>query len=185
MAEDTGTTVASGAASGAAVGGWWGAVVGGGLALASSLLGESDRNDQMIQQAQQFGITKAGIEVTTAAKLDALISQAATGKETNILVKAEISKSQAKAEAQARVAAAQAGVSGASVNQVVNETEVNAINAEHIANKELTNSKNQLQIDFVDTVINAETQIGVQDTSTRDQTLTHTLAFARGFASGF
>jgi len=155
------------------------------LSFASSLLGESDKNDQMIQQAQDFGIRRAGIKSATEAKLTALISQAAQAKENKILANLTIDRAQAKAEAQARVNAAQAGVAGESVNQVINETEVNAANAKNITDRDLRNSKNQLKIDFVDTVINAETQTGVLDTSTRDQTLTHTLAFATGFASGF
>lgn len=153
--------------------------------LANSMMQEADVNDQMAQKATQFGVRRAGIDSAKSTRITSLITQASQAAQTAELNKININMSQAEAEAQARANAAAAGVSGDSVDQVINQTEVNAANAQHIVKTEERNAKNQLRADFVDTTVNSDIQSGSLDASTRDQTAKHALAFATGFANSF
>ena len=155
------------------------------LSMANANMATADANDQMEQKAADYGVRKAGIASATASRLDGIMSRAYAVEANAERAENLIEQDQAAAEAQARVNAAAAGVEGESVNQVIDETEVNAVKAKAAVKAETAEAQRQSRQDYVDTKVNADKSLGQLDTSTHNQTLRHTLAFAQGFMSGF
>ena len=153
----------------------------GALAAVGSMLNEADENEAMESRAAAFGVRKAGIDAATKSTIEGIFTQATELEDAAALTKSEIYRSQAQAEADARVSAAAAGVAGASVSAVINETEVNAVRADKQTETKLTASQNQLRLNFVNTVLNAEAQKGTLDTTVQDRSAQHAMAFSSGF----
>jgi len=162
----------------------WVAVGVGSLSLASSFMGEADANEQMQQKAGDYGTRKAGLTFSAQKRVGAMVSQAKQISENVRLGKIAIDRNQARAEAEATVSAAQSGVAGDSVNQVIGETEVNAAHAKGQTERNAKSAKRDLEINFVDTLLQADINSGRLDTSTKSQTGKHVLAFGQGFISG-
>lgn len=113
------------------------------------------------RKARQFGIRAAGIEFATMRMTALLPTQAAAIQTNKELAAMTVDKNQAKAEADARVNAAAAGVAGASVENVVSDTERTAAQNKDILNRMKNKEMAQLEISLVDKQLNAEINKGV------------------------
>lgn len=156
-----------------------------GVSVVSSMMGEADQNAAMESKARAFGVRKAGIAASKEQALDAIVANTAQLRNEAALVGADIEKSEAAAEAQARVNAAAAGVEGASVDVSIAQSDVNAANAKGKLDARKKQNEEQLKLNFINTIINAETQTGTLDTSTQNQTGKHVLAGAGAFLGTF
>ena len=152
-----------------------------GVSVLSSMAGEADQNAAMVDKAKAFGIRKAGIQASKDQALDGVVANARQLQEAKAYQGIDIEKSSDMAEAQAKVNAAAAGVSGTSVDLTIAQADVNAANATNQVERKNKQDREQLKLNFVNTIINAETQTGTLDTSTRDQTGKHILAGVTGF----
>lgn len=158
----------------------------GALSLASTAMGESDNNEQMAQTARQFGIKRAGVAAFKDNQLRTYTKRVQAQNEAKILADQEIELSQDKAEAQARVNAAAAGVAGTSVEQTVSETQINEQRALTTVARKSKQQKEQSKTDLVDSLVNAEAGLGTLDTTKRggNTILKYGLSFASGYLSG-
>lgn len=156
-----------------------------GVSVLSSMANEADQNAAMASKARAFGVRKAGIVASKDQALDSVVANAAQLRNEAALVGADIEKTKSASEAQARVNAAAAGVEGASVDVTIAQSDVNAANAKGKLDNKVKQNEHQLKLNFINTIINAETQTGTLDTSTQDQTGKHLLAGAGGFLSAF
>lgn len=155
-----------------------------GVSVVGSMMESSDQNDAIESDAAKFGVRRAGIEAATKESVSNLIANAKVLQESRAQMGHEIEQGQAQVEAQVRVNAAAAGVTGGSVEAVVTQTETNAGKAQHQADRQKKLADDKAQQSLVNTVLNAETQIGVLDTSTTDQTGKHIMAGATGLLKG-
>ena len=153
----------------------------GGLSMLSSMAADSDANAQMESKAAAFGVRKAGIMASKDAMLNTLVSDKAKLADQVAQAGIDIEKSQAQAEAQARVNAAAAGTAGASVDVTIAEADVNAANAKSQVNQKQKAGNDQIRLNFVNSVINAETQVGTLDTSSRASSARTLMSGATGF----
>jgi len=164
----------------------WVALGMGTMTVASSMLDEADENQAIEQKAADYGTREAGINFSSARRLDSMIGEMHALAENTRYGEIAIDRKQAQTEAQIRVNAAAAGVEGGSVNQVIDETEVNAAKAKGVLDNAKTQANQQIKLNFVDEIINTDINKGRLDTSTRTNSdLKHTLSFASGFKSGF
>ena len=164
----------------------WVAVGIGTLTLASSMLGEADENQAIEQKAGDYGTRTAGMDFSSKRRLQAMAHEMKSIEENTRYGEIAIDRQQAQTEADIRVNAAAAGVEGGSVDQVIDETDVNAAKAKGVLDNAKTQASQQVKLNFVDEVINTSIGKGILDTSTQNNSgLKHSLSFAKGFSSGF
>lgn len=156
------------------------------MSMASVAADNAEENDQMRQRAQEHGIRSGGINFARDRNLVAtqlnIINVTRNKAETERFIESQ----QAEAEAEARVAAAAAGVAGDSVEDVISDTERTAAVANAQVTHRATAEERQLKTGAVDTVVNADIQKGVFD-STRDRhkgAIRSGLAFVQGYKLG-
>lgn len=149
----------------------WPAVIGG-FSAAQSLLGSTSRRRQQRKEKaireQQFGKNAAAIDFSLARRQSLVPDQTRVLNENSQLAKLELSKSQAQSEADQRVQAAAAGVSGSSVDVSIADTERTKAENEYLINIQTARGLEQAQISIVDDAISAQISKGSLVNNTRE-----------------
>ena len=135
-----------------------------GLAAVTSLFGSSrerrhERRQRRAQQ-KQFGVNAAGIDFSQARQLTFIPEQVKGIQEGTTLAKLSVDRAQARTEAELRVNAAAAGVSGSSVDVTISDTERTAADNKLMLDKNEEKQLGQLQINITDSAISSELQKG-------------------------
>lgn len=112
-----------------------------GLSLASSLLSADIRNKQAGDQAYESRAKYLGTRLRATMRMDAATKNISAARRDKVLTNMAIEMKQAEAEANAKVNAAAAGTEGNSVEDVENQTKVNASNAKAAAERERKNEE--------------------------------------------
>jgi hypothetical protein len=156
------------------------------MSMASVAADGAEENDQMRQRAQEHGIRSAGINF--ARDRNMMMTELNLANLTRNTAETErfIKSQQARAEADARVSAAAAGVAGDSVDAVISDTERTAAEAVAQLDHQSAAEERQLKSQAVDTVVNADINKGVFDSTVdRNKGLVKGgLAFVQGYRLG-
>lgn len=94
--------------------------------VAGSLLGSSQKDNRWKSQARNAGKSRASVEASAARARAMLPAKQKAVADNALLSTIEAEKAGAEATSQAKVAAAAAGVSGANVDQTVQQVQANA-----------------------------------------------------------
>ena len=154
-----------------------------GLSFVGSLFSsDSKRREERRQQTakeQQFGINAAATQFSTARSLSFIPEQAAAIEESGTMAKHVVDSNQAKTEAQLRVNAAAAGVSGDSVNVTIADTERTAAQNKAVITDRVNTKVDQLQVSVVDKAIQSKVSQGsiVDNTSSDNSVGVASLSF--------
>ncbi|MCP4341056.1 MAG: hypothetical protein GY799_19750 [Desulfobulbaceae bacterium] len=160
------------------------AIAMGTMALAGSVLGRRERNQQALADAKALGVRNAGIKFASERRADFLLGEAAligADRQQNFML---IDKAKAAAESDAKVSAAAAGVDGQSVDAVINDTERTAEEAKRSIDDRIRAEGLQLKANYTDNFLNAAMQKGTSEhrkTSSSVAFLQDALAFGQGF----
>jgi len=136
----------------------------GGLAFTGSLINSSrDRRQSRRQRRanqRQFGINAAGIDFSLARQMSFIPEQVSDINSNKSIAQQAVNQAQAKTEAELRVSAAAAGVSGSTVGVLIGDTERTAAKNNLILDDRATQEKRQLEIDMTDAAISSELRKG-------------------------
>lgn len=160
----------------------------GGMALAGTAMSNRAANKQMKSDARSEGIRQAGVWFGAERKGAAIEAQLAGTNQARVDNYIEIQKSQARAESDAKVAAAAAGVAGQSVDLQVNDTRRTEAEAKHSIDKQIAQQRAQIRLDYIDNYVNAAAQIGNPEFKGVDRTarfFNTALSFTQGFMGGY
>lgn len=146
---------------------------------------DADRN--AASQAENYGIKVAGIDFAAERTAEMLMTKMVTIQDARVAAEIQIDKNQAQAESDAIVNAATAGVSGQSVDAVVNDTERTQAEAKGGLNEQVRQQALQLTVDYTDNFLNAEISKGqakFTTASSGERTANSALGFVKGFIGG-
>ena len=165
----------------------WAAVGMGVMSMVNNAASQEAENQRLRQQAEQYGMTEASIAFSANRKADIMVSEAKDIQTKSIVDKIIVDANQAVTEADLRVSAAAAGVSGGSVDDLLLSTEANAAQQKQQVNTSTNRAKRQLATKFIDTKVSATAQTGrvsLQGTSTGTSRVLAGLSFLSGYQTG-
>ena len=157
------------------------------MAVGGAILGRRAENDKAMRDAKSFGIHQAQVEFSGQRERFMITKQLAAVQDERLNQHIMIQAAQARAEAEAKVSAGQAGVSGQSVDAVVNDTERSAAEAEGALDKQVRAQQLQFGTDYIDSKINTHLNVGRMETrskSSKQVGAEYLLSFGQGFVSG-
>lgn len=138
----------------------WAMTAVGGITLASTMIGDSQGSQEARQKAKDFGTHQGAVKESAARMRNKTSEEAAAIQDNKILGRHSIEQGLQISKANAKVNAAMAGTSGASVESSINETDANAgraIGALDVQNKQ---ELRQLRQNSIDLSLDADSQLG-------------------------
>lgn len=147
-----------------------------------------NKNANVTAQADAYGVKTAGIDFGAARSGEFLQSKITGIEQARTEHNVAIEKNLARAQSDATVMAAMAGVDGQSVDAVANDTERSAAEATRSVNDQARQQKLQTKTDYVDNFLNAHISKGnakFNAPSKETQATNTALGFAKGFIGGF
>ena len=158
------------------------------MGVAGTMLSNKEGDKDLLASARAEGQENAGINFGAdrhAAHLSkAMFEAQSAGLQSNI----EIDKAQARAESDAKVSAAQAGVSGQSVDLVINDTERSKEEAKQSVDRQVRAQSLQLSTDYVDNYLNATLKKGTSEFKSKSSSTRFAeagLSFGKGFVGTY
>lgn len=158
------------------------------MSLAGGALGNRQANKNAEADARSMGVREAGIDFGAERASEHIALSMRDVGSARIQSYVEAEKASARAESDAKVSAATAGVDGQSVDATINETKKNELDVKNSIDDQVKAQQLQLATDYVDTNLNAELSKGSKEISTKSsktQFLEGALSFGKGFLSGY